>query len=167
MDAQNTKELRQYVLDYFDDKQIKLDNIAYEAYKLQQAYFDDLDVKECWTALRNHVLMKREVLLLAVTGLELDRFASQHDFKQPLQQIIASDDGLYGVDEHIAIGMTEPYGSIATTTYGYLDKIKHGIAKQLDSDSDDEHVNTFIDDIISALIADTAAYVAHNHNVVE
>lgn len=163
MDMNTTKDLRQYVLDYFEEKHIKLRDIAQEAYKLQSQYYPTLDVNECWTALRNHVLMKREVLLLAVTGLELDRIATSQQLSAPLQEIVASDDGLYGVDEHIAIGMTEPYGSIATTTYGYLDKVKHGVAKQLDSDADASHVNTFIDDIISALIADTSAYVAHNH----
>lgn len=163
MDDKDTRALHNYVIEYFQDKHVSLESIAYEAYKLQSDYYDDLDVKECLEALEHHVLMKREVLLLAVTGLELDSFASNHLMSQPLQRIVDTDDGLYGVDEHIAIGMTEPYGSIATTTYGYLDKAKHGVAKQLDADSDDKHVNTFIDDIISALIADTAAYVAHNH----
>lgn len=162
MNLQTTKDLRQYVLDYFANKNVDIDNIAAEAYKLQSEYYDHLDIKTCKHALVEHVLMKREVLLLAVTGLELDQIASQHLLAQPLQQLVQEDDGLYGVDEHIAIGMTEPYGSIATTTYGYLDKVKHGVAKQLDESADATHVNTFIDDIISALIADTAAYVAHN-----
>ncbi len=43
----------------------------------------------------------------------------------PLQQIIESDEGLFGVDETIALGSVFTYGSIAVTTFGHLDKQKN------------------------------------------
>ncbi len=48
----------------------------------------------------------------------------------PLQQIIESDEGLFGVDETIALGSVFTYGSIAVTTFGHLDKQKVGIIKK-------------------------------------
>lgn len=164
MNEHTTLELREHIIEYLTDQNVTIGEIADEAFALQQPYFTTLTRDECVDGLLNHVLMKREVVLLAVTGLELDRIASAHHFVEPLQHIIQDDDGLYGVDEHIAIGMTEPYGSIATTAYGYLDKAKHGVAKRLDESATDVNVNTFVDDIVSALIADTSAYVAHNHD---
>ena len=50
--------------------------------------------------------------------------AEQGKLSEPLQQIVESDEGLFGVDETIALGAVFTYGSIAVTTFGHLDKNK-------------------------------------------
>lgn len=48
---------------------------------------------------------------------------------------MCADAGIYGLDESIALSLSQLYGSIAVTNYGYADKDKPGIAKKLDNDS--------------------------------
>ena len=71
---------------------------------------------------------------------------------QPLQQIVESDEGLFGVDETLALGSVLAYGSIALTTYGHLDKEKIGIIKKLDTKAG-ETVHTFLDDLVASIVA--------------
>ena len=64
-----------------------------------------------------------------LVGIELDELAEKKLLSSPLQQIIESDEGLFGVDETIALGSVFTYGGIAVTTFGHLDKQKIGIIK--------------------------------------
>ncbi len=79
---------------------------------------------------------------------------------QPLQQIVESDEGLFGVDETLALGSVLTYGSIALTTYGHLDKEKIGIIKKLDTKVG-ETVHTFLDDLVASIAASAASRIAH------
>ena len=78
---------------------------------------------------------------------------------QPLQDIIASDEPLYGIDEVLGMAITNIYGTIGVTSFGYLDKLKIGLVGKLDSDT--EAVNTFADDLVAAIAAAAAAKIAH------
>lgn len=75
------------------------------------------------------VLHKREVLNNAMVGLELDRLATEHKIKEPLESIIMNDSGVFGVDEGIALNIANIYGTIGITNYGYIDREKTGITK--------------------------------------
>ena len=79
------------------------------------------------------VLRKRELQHAILVGIELDELAEQGKLSAPLQQIVESDEGLFGVDETIALGAVFTYGSIAVTTFGHLDKNKIGIINELDT----------------------------------
>ena len=78
------------------------------------------------------VLLKREIQHAILVGIELDRLAEQKMLSEPLQTIVETDEGLFGVDETIAFGAVLAYGSIAITTFGHLDKKKSGIIEKLD-----------------------------------
>ena len=80
------------------------------------------------------VLSKREVHNAIITGIELDKLTEQNKLSQPLQRIVANDESLYGIDEILAFSIVNLYGSIGFTNYGYLDKVKPGIIKKLDSE---------------------------------
>ena len=77
----------------------------------------------------------------------------------PLQHIIEDDEGLYGIDEILALSIVNVYGTIGFTNYGYIDKVKPGILKELNS-HDGVHVHTFLDDIVGAIAA-AASRLAH------
>ncbi|GBG94374.1 phosphatidylglycerophosphatase A [Ligilactobacillus salitolerans] len=140
---------------------ITLEKIADIAFDLQKDFFPEAKRGEFLDA-ANAVLSKREVLNNAMVALELDRLATEGQLKQPLQNIIANDSGVFGVDESIAVSIANIYGTIGVTNFGYLDRVKHGIIKELDTQKNGR-VNTFIDDLIGALAAAIAAKMAHEY----
>ena len=72
------------------------------------------------------------------------------------------DEGLYGIDEILALSIVNVYGSIGFTNYGYIDKVKPGILKELNS-HEGPRVHTFLDDIVGAIAASAASRLAHQH----
>jgi len=120
----------------------------------------NLKLEECRTSVAS-VLSKREVHNAIITGVELDKLTEQNKLSQPLQRIVANDESLYGIDEILAFSIVNLYGSIGFTNYGYLDKVKPGIIKKLDSE-EGGHCNTFLDDLVGAVAAAAAGKLAHN-----
>ena len=96
-----------------------------------------------------------------MVALELDRLAEAGAIAEPLQSIIENDAGVFGVDEALALQISEIYGTIGATNFGYLDRVKSGIIKQFDTD--ENHVNTFIDDLLGAIVAAVCGKVAHHY----
>jgi phosphatidylglycerophosphatase A len=52
------------------------------------------------------------------------------------------------------------YGTIGLTSYGYLDKEKFGIIKELDTKKNGK-VNTFLDDLVAGIASAAASRYAH------
>lgn len=158
-----------YVIDYLREKGIEVNDLAEMVYEIQKDYIVGLNIKDITFAL-NRVLGKREVLFPMITGIQLDKLCQSNKLDEPLQSIIKYDYGLYGVDETLALSMTNQYGTIALTSFGYLDKVKNGVAKMLDEkqkESKGKVVNTFLDDIVSAIVANASAFLAHNQQSME
>ncbi|NLA78416.1 MAG: phosphatidylglycerophosphatase A [Erysipelothrix sp.] len=109
------------------------------------------------------VLNKREVQHAIYTGIALDVAVEKQvlDNKE-LEAIIARDDGLYGVDEVLAYGICNLYGSIALTNFGYIDKMKPGIIGKLNRADHAIACHTFLDDIVGAIAAAAASKLAHD-----
>lgn len=128
---------------------------------LQRDYVPNLALETCIENVEG-VLTKREVQNAIITGIQLDMLAEEHKLMAPLQQILEEDESLYGVDEILALGIVNVYGSIGFTNYGYIDKIKPGILKKLDY-KDGVHVHTFLDDIVGAIAAAAASRLAHSN----
>lgn len=129
------------------ERGVTIEDIAEIVYEMQGPY--------------NHmVLLKREIQHAILVAVELDKLAEEKKLSEPLQSLIDSDEGLFGIDETIAIGASLGYGSIAVTTFGHLDKNKIGIIKELDTKKGVK-VNTFLDDMVAAIAATAAARVAH------
>ncbi len=80
---------------------------------------------------------------------------------EPLQSIMEADESLYGVDETLALGITNVYGMIGLTSFGYLDKVKPGIIQELNNSATRIHV--FLDDLIAGLAAAASARIAHKN----
>lgn len=138
---------------------VVLNDIAELVFYLQAEYQDNLTIEECIHNV-NRVLAKREVQHAVLTGIELDILAEKGLLSEPLQDIISRDEGLYGIDEVIALSIVNVYGSIGFTSYGYIDKQKPGILKKLNDHSDGD-VNTFLDDIVGAIASAAASRLAH------
>ena len=81
--------------------------------------------------------------------------------EEPILSVIKSDEGLYGIDEILPLSIINLYGSIGLTNFGFLDKEKTGIIKELDI-AKTGAVNTFLDDIVAAIAAAAASRIAHS-----
>jgi len=64
------------------------------------------------------------------------------------------------VDEILALAVTNVYGSVGLTSFGYLDKRKVGVIARLNN-RDQGRVHTFLDDMVAAVAAAAAARIAH------
>lgn len=104
---------------------------------------------------------KRETIHAVLTGIALDEMVERKELPEPLQNIVESDNGLYGIDEIIPLSIVNIYGTIGLTNYGHLDKEKVGIIKELDN-KEGKRVNTFLDDLVAAIAAAAASRIAHS-----
>lgn len=138
---------------------VTIEDIAEIVYEMQKPYNDGLQIEHCVNSVQR-VLQKREVQHALLVGIELDELAEKKMLSQPLQKIIESDEGLFGVDETLALGSVLTYGSIALTTYGHLDKEKIGVIKKLDTKVG-ETVHTFLDDLVASIAASASSRIAH------
>lgn len=154
-------EAYNFVVGRLSELGISLDDIAKIVYGLEGKYLPKLTIQDCLDAVVT-VVHKREVLNNAMSGLELDRLAQAGLIKEPLASIIKNDIGVFGTDESLALAISQLYGSIGTTNYGYVDKDKTGIIKKLDTD--DNQVNTFSDDLVGAIASAAAAKVTHDNS---
>lgn len=152
-------KLEKRAIDLLEKRGVTVEDIAELVYYLQSLYHEDLEMEECLFNVKR-VLAKREVQYAILTGIQLDMLAENNQLMEPLQETIATDEGLYGIDEIIAFAIVNVYGSIGFTNYGYIDKRKPGILKTLDDRSSGK-VNTFLDDIVGAIAAAASSRLAH------
>ncbi|MBE3579801.1 MAG: phosphatidylglycerophosphatase A [Caldanaerobacter subterraneus] len=142
------------------ERGVNLEDMAVLVLDLQKKYYEDLMIEECIENL-HHVLEKREVQNAILTGIALDKLAEQDLLEEPLLSILKRDEPLYGIDEILALGITNVYGSIGLTNFGYLDKVKPGIIGKLNAEKE-KRCNTFIDDLVAAIVAAACARIAHS-----
>lgn len=138
---------------------VDLKDIAEIVLLLQKPYSPEITLELCLEAV-TAVLRKREIQYTVMTAIALDILAEKKLLPGDLQQIVEEDEPLYGIDEILALGITNVYGTIGLTNFGYLDKIKLGVIGQLDA-SGSNQVNTFLDDIVAGIAAAASARIAH------
>jgi phosphatidylglycerophosphatase A len=155
-----SKEVTEAALRLLQERGVTVEAIAEIVYEMQSPYNENLTMKECIESVEK-VLQKREVQHAILVGIELDKLAEKKMLSEPLQTIVETDEGLFGVDETIALGAVLGYGSIAVTTFGHLDKHKIGIIKNLDTKRG-KGVHTFLDDLVASIAASASGRLAHN-----
>lgn len=139
---------------------VELIDIAEIVRDLQKQYYPDLTIEKCLLNI-DAVLSKREIIHAIMTGIAIDELTEKKLLPEPLQSIIEADEGLYGIDEILPLSIVNVYGTIGLTNFGYLDKEKVGIIKELDTKKG-VAVNTFLDDIVAAIAAAAASRIAHS-----
>ncbi|TMW72487.1 phosphatidylglycerophosphatase A family protein [Alteribacter natronophilus] len=163
--SENEKDItEQTAREWLTNRGVKIEDIAELVYYLQVKYYPDLTMDLCIKNV-NRVLSKREVQNAILTGIQLDKLGEEGKLEQPLQGIIERDEGLYGVDEIVALSIVNVYGSIGFTNYGYIDKEKPGILKYLNDK--DNGCHTFLDDIVGAIAAAASSRLAHSAEAAE
>lgn len=152
--------MKEHTINKLKNRGVNITDLAPLVLELQKPYLPDLTLKECEESLLS-VLDKRDMQHAILTGVALDELAEKELLEEPLLSILKNDDGLYGIDEILAMGTSTLYGTIGATNFGYLDKSKPGIIKMLDNEN--ERVNTFLDDLVCALVATAASRLAHHY----
>lgn len=161
--VQSGSKLHEAALEKLKDRGVTLEQIAELVYDLQEPYLSDISMDLCLDHVRA-VLRKREVQNTILTGIEIDIMVEEGKMSSPIQEIIKEDEGLYGIDEILALSIVNVYGSIGLTNFGYLDKKKPGIISELDEHENDEgQCHTFLDDIVGAIAAAAASRLAHDN----
>lgn len=151
---------KQLALQMLARRGVTLEQVAEIVHRLQLPYNDRLTLEECGESVLA-VLDKREVQFTLYTGIALDELAERKLLPQPLQAIMERDESLYGVDETLALGIVHVYGMIGLTSFGYLDKEKMGIIRELNNNASEIHV--FLDDLVAGLAAAASARIAHKN----
>lgn len=145
-----------------EDRGVSIEDIANVTYIIQKQYYEHLTMDEC---VRNvlRVIEKTEVQNVIFTGISLDIMCEKGMLPDPLSEMVETDLGLYGVDEILALGIVNVYGSIGLTNFGYVDKAKVGVIADIDNIGKEEgKCMTFMDDIVGAIAAAAASRIAHN-----
>ncbi|MBB6450206.1 phosphatidylglycerophosphatase A [Geomicrobium halophilum] len=152
-------------IETLEERGVTVDDLVDLVYELQSPYVKNLTHATCkFNVMR--VLGKREVQNALLTGIELDRLAEKEKLSSPLQEVVAADEGLYGIDEIIALAIVNVYGSIGMTNFGYVDKIKPGIIAKLNEHAEGK-CHTFLDDIVGAIAAAASSRLAHSNEGLE
>lgn len=161
--VQSGTTLHEAALKQLNDRDVSLEQIAELVYDLQKPYLSDLSMELCLENVQA-VLRKREVQNTILTGIEIDKMVEEGKMSSPIQEIIKEDEGLYGIDEILALSIVNVYGSIGLTNFGFLDKTKPGIISDLDEHKNNaEECHTFLDDIVGAIAAAAASRLAHDN----
>lgn len=156
---ESMQNLYEKSIEVLNKRGVRIKDIAELVKKLQQPYNPEIKLEECIENV-DHVLKKREVAHAILTGVAIDELAERKELPDPIQSIIDSDEGLYGIDEILPLSIVNLYGTIGLTSYGYLDKAKTGIIKELDTKKDGR-VNTFLDDLVAGIASAAASRYAH------
>jgi len=143
---------------WLERRGVTIADVADIVHALQLPYNSKLTIEECMESVRA-VLGKREVKYTLFTGIALDELAERKLLPEPLQQIMETDESLYGVDETMALGIVHVYGMIGLTSFGYLDKMKPGVIEKLNRKG--ERIHVFLDDLVCGLAAAASARIAH------
>lgn len=142
------------------ERGVEIRDIADCVMYLQEKYIPGLTIEECEASVHK-VIEKNEVQHAVLTGIALDKLAEEKKIPfDELQSMLQNDEPLYGIDEVLAYGICNLYGSIALTNFGFIDKEKIGIIAKLNN-HEGTQCNTFIDDIVGAIAAAAASKIAH------
>ncbi len=151
---------RQDIIALLQRRGVTVEDITEIVYELQKPYHPQLTMEQCSDSVMT-VLGKREVQYTLYTGITLDELAERNLLPEPLQQIMETDEPLYGADETLALGITHLYGMIGLTSFGYLDKVKKGVISRLNNKKNGE-IHVFLDDLVAGIAAAASARIAHN-----
>lgn len=152
--------MEEHIIQTLESRGVSIGQIAEIVHRLQLPYNPTLTLAECENGVRE-VLKKREVQYTLYTGIALDELAERRLLPEPLQSILEADEPLFGVDETLALGIIHVYGMIGLTSFGYLDKEKTGIIRELNDNKGAIHV--FLDDLVAGLAAAASARIAHQN----
>lgn len=161
-------EMLQMNIEILNKRGVSVEQIAEIAFKQQTKWKPDISFQECYDSVEK-ILSLRDCFHILQLGAEIDRLTEQEAFEGPIQEILASDLGMFGIDELFGIELAGLYGTIGKTNFGDIDVNKPGIIAKLNFDGkgDKPACHTFLDDIVGAIAAAASTRVAQIENELE
>jgi len=150
------------------ERGVTIDDIAHVAFRQQSKWKPEISFQECKESVEK-ILSLRDVFHLLQLGAEIDRLTEAKLFQGPIQSILESDLGMFGIDELFGLELAGLYGTIGKTNFGDIDVNKPGIVNKLNElgKSENPACHTFLDDIVGAIAAAASTRVAQIENEIE
>ena len=147
---------------------VEVSDIAEIAFSQQAKWNPDISYQDCYDSVEK-ILSLRDVFHILQLGAEIDRLTEVEAFEGPIQEILATDLGMFGIDELFGLELSGMYGTIGKTNFGDIDVNKPGIVSKLNSDGKEGKpaCHTFLDDIVGAIAAAASTRVAQIENEIE
>jgi phosphatidylglycerophosphatase A len=151
-----------------EERGVKVSDIAVIALRQQSKWKPDISYLECQESVEK-ILSLRDVFHLLQLGAEIDRLTEEKAFRGPIQAILETDLGMFGIDELFGLELAGLYGTIGKTNFGDIDVNKPGIVAVLNDLGKNDHksCHTFLDDIVGAIAAAASTRVAQVENELE
>jgi len=155
------QEMMDINLEILKDRGIDYRDIAKIAFDQQSKYSDEINISDCEDSVLK-ILSYRDVFHILLLGAEIDRMAEKGLFEGPIQDILAYDLGLFGVDEILGLAVAGLFGIVGQTNFGDIDVNKPGIVNELNEHGkgDSPKCHTMMDDIVGAIAAAASTRVA-------
>ncbi len=152
--------LKNIAIKRLEERGVTIDDIAIIVYDLQKEY-TKITLEYCKEIVLS-VLDEKEVIYAVLTGIALDKAAENNKLDEEVVDLIINDKNLYSLDEILALSITNMYGAIALTNFGYLDKIKPYVIGRVDQlGKEKRSCCTFLVDLVAAIVAASASKIAH------
>ena len=137
-------------------------HIAQLVMYLQKPFVSDLKLGTC-ERLVEEALEKREIQNAILVGINLDILAEDNKLMPSLNEMMMNDFGGFGCDESLALAIAGLGGAIGISNFGFLDRNKVMILKQLDGCHDENICMTFTDDLVAGIASYVAGEVAQKY----
>ena len=125
------------------ERGVTIESIAQITYNQQSKYSDDVSMEVCIESVKK-ILSFREIFHLVQLSVDIDKLVEKNAFSEPIQSIMQSDLGMFGIDELFGLSIASLYGTIGQTNFG----------------ADKPECHTFLDDVVGALAAAASTRVA-------
>ena len=161
-------EMLEMNIDILNSRGVSIDEITKIAFRQQSKWNENISYQECLDSVEK-ILSLRDVFHILQLGAEIDRLTEEGAFKGPIQSILESDLGMFGIDELFGLELAGLYGTIGKTNFGDIDVNKPGIVSELNEKGkgDKPTCHTFLDDIVGAIAAAASTRVAQIENEIE
>lgn len=157
-------EMVKLSIEALNSRGVEVEDIAEIAYSQQSRYMPNVSMDICRESVIK-VISLRDIFHHVLLAVELDKLAERGMFEGPIQDIIAEDLGMFGIDEILGLDVAGLYGVIGMTNFGDIDVNKRGIVEKLNVEGKkDGVVHTFLDDIVGAIAAAASTRVAQIMN---
>lgn len=159
------EEMLKMNIETLKERTVTVEEIAEVAFRQQSKWSKTISMSECVDSVEK-ILSLRDTFHILQLGAEIDRLTDEGLFKGPIQDVLSTDLGMFGIDELFGLELAGLYGTIGKTNFGDIDVNKPLVVDRLNGDGKHEGgmCHTFMDDIVGALAAAASTRVAQITN---
>lgn len=161
----NRDEMLKMNVETLKERTVTVAEIAEVAFRQQSKWSKTISLQECVDSVEK-ILSLRDTFHILQLGAEIDRMTDEGLFKGPIQEILKTDLGMFGIDELFGLEIAGLYGTIGKTNFGDIDVNKPMVIDRLNDEG--KHAggmcHTFMDDIVGAIAAAASTRVAQITN---